>query len=128
MDEDGGWELGERVGDKCSRDVVLPEHLEAGLSPEQQANDIASFISKISREYLPLHDKNLPHRVVAGLSNSPCCGHPTLQDHEVYELMKARKITGGVDEDLHPVIVKEYLPELAHSVGVVLHEALSVEA
>ena len=57
------------------------------MSVEEQANDIAKFISKISREYPPLADSNLPDRVVEGLRAALCCGHPSLQDFEVYGIM-----------------------------------------
>ena len=42
---------------------VLPEHREAGLNRHEQAQDYASHISKISRDYVPLSRAALPHRV-----------------------------------------------------------------
>ena len=63
-------------------------------------------------------DSNLPSRVVNGISNSCCSGHPVLEDYQVYEVMKQRKITGGVVRDLHPTVVQKCMIELVHPVAV----------
>ena len=76
--------LTNRVGDKSKVEIKLPEHFEKGLSELEQCEDIAMFISRISREYKPLAPDNLPHRVVHGLAHNPCEGHPLLDDHTVY--------------------------------------------
>ena len=75
---------------------VLPEHRVAGLSRQQQAEDYARHISKISREYVPLSQAVLPPRVVHALDNGVCCGHPSLPDHEVYKILCDRKLTAGI--------------------------------
>ena len=103
---------------------VLPEHLAAGLTRQQQAEDYAEHISKISREYVPLSRARLPDRVAHALDNALCQGHPSLPEHEVFKILSERKLTGGVEGDLDPRVVKECLVELAHPVGCVYREAV----
>ena len=104
---------------------VLPAHLAAGLSRTEQAEEYALHISKISRQYVPLVRAVLPDRVSHALEGDACCGHPDIEDHEVYGILKERKITGGVDGDLEPRVVKECLPELVHPIACVFREAVS---
>ena len=94
-------------------EIRLPEHVERGWSKEQQCNDIATFISKISREYQPLSLERLPQRVVDALESAACSNHPVLEDHQVYKIMMDRKLTSGVAGDLHPAVMKECMSELA---------------
>ena len=49
---------------------VLPEHLNAGLSRLEQAEDFAAHISSISREYVPLTCAQLPDRVTHALDHA----------------------------------------------------------
>ena len=99
--------LGDHLGESQKSEIRLPEHIEKGLTDIEQCEDVAKFISKISQEYEPLSDSNLPKRVTDGLANQPCSGHPVLDDHHVYEIMKSRKLTSAVAGDLHPQIMKE---------------------
>ena len=103
---------------------MLPEHLAAGLTRKQQADDYALHISRISWEYVPLARAILPHRLVQALANDPCCGHPSLEDHEVYQLLLDRKLTGGVDGDLDPRVVRACLVELSHPIACVYRSAV----
>ena len=79
---------------------TLPEHVTAGLSLEQQAEDFAIHISKISKEYVPLTRAVLPSRLAHALNHNCCAGHPLLEDHNVFSILSERKITGGVEGDL----------------------------
>ena len=90
----------------------LPEHVEAGLSPQQQAEDYALHVSRISRDYVPLTRATLPDRLSLALEQNECVGHPTLEDHTVYGLLRDRKVTGGVEGDLDPRVVKSCMLEL----------------
>ena len=113
-------------GGKSDRNQgVLPEHLDAGLSRQQQADDYAAHISKISRDYVPLARAVLPHRLVYALANDPCCGHPSLEDYEVFQLLSDRKLTGGVEGDLDPRVVRACLVELTHPIASVYRSALN---
>ena len=112
--------------DGCtSRDAeVLPEHREAGLTRQQQAEDYAAHISSISREYVPLSRARLPDRVAHALDNALCQGHPSLPEHEVFKVLSERKLTGGVEGDLDPRIVRDCLVELAYPVGCIYRTAV----
>ena len=55
---------------------VLPEHLKAGLTRLEQAEDYAKYISSISREYVPLSRAKLPELVSHALDHALCRGHP----------------------------------------------------
>ena len=96
-------------GNSTSTHDVLPEHLAAGLTSQEQVEDYADHISKINREYTPLSCAIIPERVAYPLDNDCCKDHPSLEDHEVFNLLKARKVTGGVDGDLDPRVVKACL-------------------
>ena len=116
--------LGDHLSEAPKSEIRLPEHVEAGLTDLEQCEDVAAFISKISREYSPLSVENLPDRVVNGLVNCPCSGHPALEDYKIYEIMKNRKLTSGVEGDIHPDIMRDCMTELAHPVGVILRDAV----
>ena len=103
---------------------VLPEHLSAGLSRLEQAEDYALHISSISREYVLLTKAKLPKRVQHALDNALCKGHPSLPDHEIFKILSERKVTAGVEGDLDPRVVKECLVELVHPIGCVYREAV----
>ena len=66
----------------------------------------------------------LPERVSAALANDVCGGHPSLLDHEVFEILSHRKLTGGVVGDLDPRVVKECLVELSHPLACVYRSAV----
>ena len=106
---------------------VLPEHRDAGLTPQQQAEDYAQFISRISREYVPLTKAKLPARVQEAFNNAPCEGHPVYEEHEIYKILSERKLTGGVsgDLDLDPRVTRACLVELAYPIGCVYNEAIT---
>ena len=97
--------------------LVLPEHQAAGLTREQQAEDFAVHISAISREYIPMSQAILPDRVASALELEPCANHPPLDDHIVYEILRKRKLTGGVEGDLDPRVVKSCLVELVEPIA-----------
>ena len=113
------------AGDKPQKDIVLPVHAEEGLDKQQQAESFAEHISRIRRDYQPLSMERLPNRVSSALADALCSGHPECQDFQVYNCMKARKLTSGVEGDFHPTAVKNCLPELAHPLGAVFREAIS---
>ena len=109
----------------CKRDgFVLPEHADKGLSLFEQAQDYASHISAISREYVPLSRSSLPDRVLYALDNALCQGHPAANDHLVFQNLSQRKLTSGVRGDLHPAILKHCLVELSHPVACIYRKAL----
>ena len=74
-------------GNSNKRGGVLPEHLAAGLSRQQQAEDYAAHISRISRDYVPLTRAVLPDRVVHALSNAVCQGHPSIDSRGLRDPM-----------------------------------------
>ena len=94
-----------------------------GLTRQEQAEDYVQHISQISREYVPLTRAVLPDRVAHALDNGVCHGHPVLEDHDVFEILKGRKVTGGVEGDLDPRVVKACMVELVHLVACVYWKA-----
>ena len=91
----------------------------------QVYEDFASHISKISREYVPLARAVLPERVAQALEHDVCHGQPQVEDHDVYAILRDRKVTSGVAGDLDPRIVKACVVELAHQVACVYREAVA---
>ena len=61
--------------------------------------------------------------VKAILEAAPC-QHPDIQEHTVYENMKAAKKTGSVPGDIPVSILKEFLPEFATPITSILREAI----
>ena len=116
--------LGDHLGEHDRSEISLPEHVDAGLSAQERCEDVANFFSQIRREYEPLSRHNMPDRVVSALDNCPCSNHPRLDDYQVYEVMKQRKVTASVKGDIHPTIIKECMTELAHPVGVLFRDAV----
>ena len=57
--------MGAQLGD-CQDEGAfsLQNHIEANMSPEESAESIANHFSKISQEYSPLNEANLPPRVL----------------------------------------------------------------
>ena len=85
---------------------TLPEHLDKGLTRLEQAEDYAQHIGKISREYVPLSSAVLPERLQHALDNAVCSGHPSIDDCDVYKNLSERKLTGGVEGDLDPRVMR----------------------
>ena len=54
----------------------------------------------------------------------PCTGHPDLDDHVIFNILKERKLTGGVAGDLDPRIVRDCLVELVPPLAEVYREAV----
>ena len=104
-------------------DFRLPEHVAKKLTAAEEANEAAKHFSNISIEYDPLSPENLPDRVNYTLNHAPCQGHPDLPDWLLYQQLKARRATGGVDGDIPPKIVKQCLPELIKPMGILLRKS-----
>ena len=62
--------MGAKPGD-CQDEGTfnLQNHIEANMSPEESAESVANHFSKISQEYSPLNEANLPPRVHKRLTN-----------------------------------------------------------
>ena len=95
-----------------------------GLSRQEQADDYAGYISRISREYTPLTRAVLPERLSYALENAVCSGHPHVDELQTYKVLSERKLTGGVDGDLDPRITKDCMVELSFPMSCVYKESL----
>ena len=92
---------------------TLPSH--EHLSPQESAEKIAEFFSKISQEFPPLSMEALPDRVKQKLLNPESESEvPLIMEHDVYKRIKsANKPKSGVPGDIPRRLVKEFGPELA---------------
>ena len=115
-----------RPGDDNSEPFTLPSHIDANLIAEESTEAIVTFFSKISKEYTPIEqDKSAQWmEVKARLEASPC-DHPVIEEHSVYENMKAAKKTGSVPGDIPVSILKEFLPEFTTPITAILREAVT---
>ena len=51
--------IGARPGEDDSPTFTLPKHMEEDLTPEESAERIAEYFSKISQEYKPVEEDEL---------------------------------------------------------------------
>ena len=64
--------------DDCAT-FTLPEHLDENLTPEQSAERIARYLSKISQEYKPIEEDTLSPQLQSRLDNE-VCHHPAVRE------------------------------------------------
>ena len=57
------------------------------------------------------------------MSSIHCCDHPELPDYKLYHHLQSRKVTGGVEGDLPPVVMKELMVELVKPIGIIYRHA-----
>ena len=89
VDKGNGWlrfaaKLSAWSGQDNSTSFTLPNHTDANLTADQSAQEICTYFSSISQEYIPLDLTTLPERVKVKL-DSLDCSHPVVHDHEVYK-------------------------------------------
>ena len=117
--------LSARPGEDISPSFTLPNHVDADLTPEESAEKIADFFSKISQEYTPIEeDKSARWMDVKKKLEETGCTHPTIMEHEIFENMKGAKITDSVPGDIPAPILKEFLPEFTTPIIAIIKEAI----
>ena len=115
--------LSARPGEDTSSTFTLPSHVDRNLTAKESAEAIASFFSKISQEFTPIEEDDLPPEVQSKLEKD-ICEHPAIREHEVFEKMKAAKKTDSVPGDIPKTILKEFLPELATPITSIIKQAV----
>ena len=101
-----------RPGEDVTGKFSQPNHVDDNLTPEQSAEKIADYFSKISKEYTPIEeDQSAQWMEAQDILNSEQCSHIHIQEYEVYQNMKAAKKTDSVPGDIPSTILKEFLPE-----------------
>ena len=100
---------------------TLPSHAEEGLSPEQSAERLAVYFSKISQEFEPINPDKFPPYIKKRLQEGKTDpSKPVLLDWQVYKkLMSSKKPNSLVPGDLPVKLVKEFTPELAKPVATI---------
>ena len=116
--------LGSAPGDCSDKgDFSVLSHQVQNLSPDECTAKILKYFTDISKEYEPLDVCRLPVRVKVKLlekAQKP----PTIEDYQVYEVIKKSKKSGGVPGDLSGKIVKEFAAELATPMGIIFRSIL----
>ena len=114
-----------RPGEETSPTFSLPNHIDANLTPKESAETIAELFAKISQEYTPIEDDKTSRWMdVKRKLELAKCIHPTIMEHEIYENMKASKITDSVPGDIPAPIIKEFLPEFATPITAIIKESI----
>ena len=113
--------MGAQPGDCTdSNTFTLPQYESESLSAEESAERIASYFAHISQEFPPLSVQSLPHRVqekLQGVSKPP-----TISEYEAYlKIKRANKPKTGVPGDLPRAIIKEFSPELAKPLSMIIN-------
>ena len=114
-----------RPGEEASNTFTLPSHIDANQTPQESAEAIVIFFSKISQEHTPIEDDVSAKRMEAKarLEASPC-EHPDIQEQIIYENMKMSKKTGSVPGDIPVSILHEFLPEFTTPVSAIIKQAV----
>ena len=119
-------QLSSAPGDVDTKHFFLEEH--SGLASSEIAEDLAVFFSSISKEYAPISENLLPNRVLEKL-NLPynLCEIPKIEPYQVYNRIKKMKIPSStVPQDFPPRIWKNFAPELATPVSIIINKILSI--
>ena len=113
-----------RPGEDTSPSFTLPGHLDDNLTQEQSAERIVAYFSKISQEYKPVEEDvlaaDLQHRL-----DHEACYHPEIREENIYQSMLKSKKTDSVPGDIPAQILKEFLPEFAFPVSIIIKEAVN---
>jgi hypothetical protein len=114
-----------RPGEDTSGNISLPTHIDANLTPQESAEAIVTYFSKISQEFTPIEEDSSAKWLDAErYINSEPCQHPAIYEHEVFENMKRAKKTDSVPGDVPASILQEFLPEFASPITAILREAV----
>ena len=85
--------IGSRQGESSIESISLPCHTEENLDVVEACERIAHFFSSISKEYTPINLTKVPERVQQKFKNPNIANDAfTLEDFEVYEKLKKRKL------------------------------------
>ena len=117
--------LSAKPGEDTSTTFTLPSHVKDNLTPAESAEAFVSYFSKISKEYTPIDEDTSSRWMEAqDILNAQHCSHPAIEEHMVYQNMKSAKMTDSVPGDIPARILKEFLPEFATPVTVILKESV----
>ena len=120
--------MGAQPGD-CNDEgtFTLLNHLDADLTTEQCAEEIAKHFAKISQEYPPLNVSSLPPHVQNKLSQPTNPSDiPQLTIEAVLEkIMKSKKPKSAVPGDLPKILIQECSPDLSIPVSKIFQNILT---
>ena len=107
--------VGSRLGESSDTTFTLPSHLELNLDDKAAAEKIARHFGAISQEFPPINAECLPERVKEKIFHPDVANDvPTIEEYEVYEKFKKRKLKNStVPGDIPKKLKKEFLAELA---------------
>ena len=116
-------QIGARQGEIVNKTFQLPSHSEQNLSTEESAEIIAKHFSSISKEYPPIDAEKLPSRVKDKIFHPDVnIGAPKVQDFQVYQMLKKRKIkSNSVPGDIPSILKKEFLSEIAGPAALIFN-------
>ena len=117
--------MSSRPGEENTSTFSLQTHIDKNLTPRESAESIVKYFSQISQEYTPIEEDISAHwmDVQEKLTEAPC-SHPQIEEHQIYEQMKAAKKTDSVPGDIPSSILKEFLPEFVAPVTTILKQAV----
>ena len=107
--------VGSRLGEGGDTIFTLPAHLELNLDDKAAAERIARHFGAISQEFPPINTECLPERLKEKIFDPQIIKDiPTIEEYEVYEKFKKRKLKNSkVPGDIPKKLKKEFLAELA---------------
>ena len=116
--------LGSAPGDCSDKgDFSVLSHQTQNLSPDECTAKILKYFTNISKEYEPLDVCRLPVRVKVKLLEKSQ-NVPTIEDYQVFEVIKKSKKSGAVPGDLPGKLVKEFAAELATPLGIIFRSII----
>ena len=118
--------MSSRPGEDTSSTFSLQTHIDESLTPQQSAERIVKYFSKISQEYTPIeNDISAPWMDVQAQLDKAPCSHPLIEEHIVYQNMKNAKKTDSVPGDIPAQILKEFLQEFSTPITAILKHAVN---
>ena len=97
----------------------------ANFSAEQSCEAIVTYFSKISKEYTPIEeDVSAPWMEGQKKLDIGSCDHIDIQEHNIYQNMKAAKKIDSVPGDIPSSLLQEFLPEFVTPITAILREAV----
>ena len=113
--------MGAQPGDCTdSNSFTLQQYESESLTAEESAERIASYFAHISQKFPPISVQSLPPHVQSKLQG--VSQPPTISEYDAYlKIRKANKPKTGVPGDLPREIIKEFSPELAKPVSILVN-------
>ena len=112
-----------KLGDCSTTDenFHIPEYVDKNFSPQQSAEALADYFSRISQEFHPIDPSSFSPSLKEKLQDYTE-ETPTLEEHQIYQkIQSAKKPNSTVSGDLPKKVVKEFSVELSTPMEIIFN-------